>query len=131
MATSLSLDEQLEVARIHAQMGYDYKMPNLASPLFVALRAAKNKQGHIVGAAGLRLQAEAYLWLDPSAGVAEKLRAMLELHRELLIDALALGVDCVVAYLPPKLPRSFRFLLQKLGWSRDRSGWKSWSRQIG
>ena len=118
------------VAEMHAKMGLDYKMPDLASPLFVLKHGVHDDNGQLVGAAALRVQAETYLWLDPSASVAVRYRVVLALSRSLAEAAWRVGIDCVVAYLPPGLPRSFQRLLTKLGWSRDRAGWQSWSKPI-
>lgn len=110
-------------------MGFDYRMPDLADPLFV-LKHGVEQDGALVGAAGLRLQAEAYLWLDPTASVALRYRVVLALSRSLAEAAWRVGLDCAIAYLPPGLPRSFTRLLSKLGWSRDRAGWEPWSKPI-
>src|SRR5713101_3261371 len=83
-----------QLRAIHAAQGFDYALPDLSNPLFVtklvlaqgdasspvvaqhaaplqrgAARSTEiAKDGSIVGAAFVRLTAEAYLLLDPRAG---------------------------------------------------------------
>jgi len=72
---------------IHAKQGFDYALPDLSNPLF------RNKKGFgeqraIVGAAFLRLTAEAYLLLDPGAGTPrERWQWLLALHAAAEHDA--------------------------------------------
>jgi hypothetical protein len=118
-----------KVEAMHKEMGFDYKMPDLSSPLFV-LKHAVIDDGKLVGAAALRVQAEAYLWLDTSQPVSVRYRVVLALSKSLAEAAWRVGIDCVVAWLPPGLPRSFQKLLRKLGWLPDREGWQSWTKPI-
>lgn len=114
---------------LHDTAGLDYRMPDLNSPLFV-LKHGAYENGRLVGAAGLRIQAEAYLWLDPQAPVELRYEVVLALSRSLAEAAWRVGLDCVVAWLPPGLPQKFKNLLVKLGWSPDRDGWQSWTKEI-
>ena len=126
-AYRLKESDYAEVEAIHERTGFDYKMPNLGT--FYIKRGVR-VNGKLVGAYGLKLQAETYLWLDPRASVATRYRVVLELSRSLCSVAYRTGIDCLVAYLPPDLPRPFVKLMQKLGWSRDREGWHSYSRSV-
>lgn len=117
------------IEQIHDAMGFDYKMPDLDAPQFVAKQVVK-KGDRVLGAAGLRLQAEAYLWLDPSLSVGVRYKVVHALAFALAREAWRVGLDCVVAYIPPGLPATFKKLLNKLGWTPSRSGWEPWGKEI-
>jgi hypothetical protein len=83
---------------IHAAQGFAYPLPDLRNPLFVTklVLSAENAeesngeaaQEKIIGAALLRLTAEAYLLLDPKAGTPrERLQWLLQLHAAAERDA--------------------------------------------
>ena len=137
-----------ELKRIHAAQGFGYAFPDLGNPLFLAklvliadgtsrekrageqacLNAAQEscapgekcaKQG-IVGAALLRLTAEAYLLLDPKAGTPrERWEWLLGLHAVTEQDARRRGLEDVHAWLPPEIAAKFGKRLTRLGWVRD------------
>jgi len=74
----------------------------------------------ILGAALLRLTAEAYLLLDPCAGTTrERWHALLALHAATERDAWQRGLEDVHAWLPPPIAHKFGRRLQRLGWLRD------------
>jgi hypothetical protein len=74
----------------------------------------------ILGAAFLRLTAEAYLLLDPLAGTPrERWQWLLALHAAAERDAWQRGLEDVHAWLPPPIARKFGKRLQRLGWLRD------------
>ena len=134
----------LEVLRrIHARQGFGYALPDLRNPLFVTKLvleesreetpgaqplAAEDKHGsaptrecsRIVGAALLRVTAEAYLLLDPSLGAPrERWQWLLGLHAAAEQDAGRRGLEDVHAWLPPEIAAKFGKRLTKLGWIRD------------
>lgn len=129
-AEELLPSDKSEVERLHKEMGFDYVMPDLDSPLFVIKRVLRDEQGRILGAAGLRLQAETYLWLDSKAPVAVRYKVVAALSFSVFQAAWRVGIDCLVAWLPPGLPDSFKRLLTRFGWSADRAGWQSWTKFI-
>ena len=135
---------------IHAAQGFDYALPDLSNPLFVAKLvlteedvapgfsparvgaghtsgdaalkggATKSKPENIVGAALLRLTAEAYLLLDPKAGAPrERWQWLLALQAAAERDAWQRGLEDVHAWLPPPIAKKFGKRLQRLGWVRD------------
>ena len=75
---------------------------------------------HILGAAFLRLTAEAYLLLDPRAGTPrERWQWLLALHAAAEHDAWQRGLEDVHAWLPPTIADKFGKRLARLGWLRD------------
>jgi hypothetical protein len=83
-----------------------------------ALRSAE--PARIVGAALLRLTAEAYLLVDPRAGTPRRRwESILALHDAAAQDAWRKGLADVHAWLPPRLAKRFGRRLESLGWVRD------------
>jgi len=88
-------------------------------------------QRRIIGAALLRLTAEAYLLLDPKAGSPrERWQWLLALHVATERDAWQRGLDDVHAWLPPPIAKKFGRRLEHLGWLRDDS-WKPYCKRLG
>lgn len=119
-----------QVRELHEKMGHDYTFPDLTSPLVLVKQVARVR-GKVVGAAALRLQAETFLWLDMKASRALRLEIVLALSRALVAEAWRVGLDCLVAWLPPGLSHSFHSTLKKrLGWLPARDGWITWYKDI-
>jgi hypothetical protein len=127
---------------IHAAQGFAYPLPDLRNPLFVtklilseadeATEAANTKppQEKIVGAALLRLTAEAYLLLDPNAGTPrERWQWLLQLHAATERDAWQRGLEDVHAWLPPPIARKFGKRITQLGWNRD-DAWTPYCKRL-
>ena len=144
---------------IHAAQGFDYALPDLRNPLFVtklvlleenvapsfraasvplndeaASRDAGLKPGttkeRILGAAFLRLTAEAYLLLDPRAGTPrERWQWLLALHAAAARDAWQRGLEDVHAWLPPSIAQKFGKRLARLGWLRD-DAWTPYCKKL-
>jgi hypothetical protein len=108
-----------QLRAIHAAQGFDYALPDLSNPLFVTKKVLAS-DGAIVGAAFLRLTAEAYLLLDPSAGAPrERWQWLLALHAAAEHDAWQRGLEDVHAWLPPPIAKKFGKRVARLGWIRD------------
>src|SRR5712692_2728476 len=76
--------------------------------------------GKILGAALLRLTAEAYLLLVPRAATPpERWQWLLALDAAAERDAWQRGLEDVHAWLPPPVARKFGKRLARLGWLRD------------
>jgi hypothetical protein len=144
---------------IHAAQGFDYALPDLRNPLFVtklilqqgdSLVAAQHaapaqehaeqsnnvqadastQHGAIIGAAFLRLTAEAYLLLDPRAGTSrQRWQWLLALHAASERDAWQRGLEDVHAWLPPPIANKFGKRLTRLGWIRD-DAWTPYCRKL-
>ena len=121
-----------QLRAIHATQGFDYALPDLSNPLLVTKlvleksdavpeqSSAAQGGGAIVGAAFLRLTAEAYLLLDPRAGTPrQRWQWLLALHAAAERDAWQRGLEDVHAWLPPQIAAKFGKRLARLGWLRD------------
>jgi hypothetical protein len=85
----------------------------------------------ILGAALLRLTAEAYLLLDPRAGTPrERWQWLLALHEVARRDAWQRGLEDVHAWLPPPIAQKFGRRLARLGWRRD-DAWTPYCTRLG
>lgn len=85
----------------------------------------------ILGAALLRLTAEAYLLLDPRAGTPrQRWQSLLALHEAARRDAWLRGLEDVHAWLPPPIARTFGRRLERLGWLRD-AAWTPYCKKLG
>ncbi len=109
-----------QLKAIHASQGFDYAFPDLGNPLFVTKLVFTDDDQKIVGAALLRLTAEAYLLLDPKAGTPrDRWQSLMALHTATHRDAWQRGLEDVHAWLPPSIAKKFGRRLQRLGWIRD------------
>jgi hypothetical protein len=123
-----------QLKAIHARQNFDYAFPDLTDPLFVTklvltdadensrhdAGATPNAHEKIRGAALLRLTAEAYLLLDPTAATPrERWQSILALHAATQRDAWHRGLEDVHAWLPPPIAKKFGRRLTNLGWIRD------------
>jgi hypothetical protein len=92
--------------------------------------SSEQGSGHILGAAFLRLTAEAYLLLDPHAGTPhDRWRALLTLHAAAERDAWQRGLEDVHAWLPPPIAKKFGKRIARLGWIRDDT-WTPYCRKL-
>jgi hypothetical protein len=144
---------------IHALQGFDYALPDLRNPLFITKlvlldenvappfraasvplkdEAASREAGlkpdatkeHILGAALLRLTAEAYLLLDPRVGTPrQRWQWLLALHAAAERDAWQRGLEDVHAWLPPPIAQKFGKRLARLGWLRD-DAWTPYCKKL-
>ena len=136
--------------QIHAAQNFPYAFPDLANPLFLTKLVLTDESGTpttdhdvgpgdpapsagaaaqpprspaaspILGAALLRLTAEAYLLLDPQlTDPRERWNAILALHAAAQHDAQLRGLEDVHAWLPPAIAQKFGRRLARLGWRRD------------
>jgi hypothetical protein len=124
--------------RIHAAQGFGYGFPDLRNPLFLTKLVLARDEGQnkpedgqgIVGAALLRVTAEAYLLLDPAAGSPrERWNWLLELQQATERDAWARGLEDVHAWLPPEISRRFGKRLTRMGWVRD-DAWTPYCKRL-
>jgi hypothetical protein len=126
---------------IHAAQGFDYALPDLSNPLFVTKLILTNEhttpnalatttKDKIIGAALLRLTAEAYLLLDRHAGKPhDRWQALLALHAAAERDAWQRGLEDVHAWLPPPIAIKFGKRIARLGWIRD-DAWAPYCKKL-
>ena len=110
------------IKRLHGESGFDYRFPpDFSTPLFPIRRMVKNGTGKPLAAAALKVEAEAYLWLDSTSGSPKMRWAALQmLHRDLAEKALHTGFDQVHCALPPEVAERFGKRLEDLGWQLAR-----------
>jgi|ERR1700690_270609 len=118
-----------DIKRIHDQGGIDYKVPDIGSPLFI-VKKVMTIDDHVVCAVLWRIEAETYLLLDKGdwGDAEQKMLALKALQIEGLHDLWTRGIDNCVAWIPQDIESYFSKRLTQLGWSPDREGWRSWSR---
>jgi hypothetical protein len=128
---------------IHAAQGFDYALPDLTNPLFVTKlvltqdATSDSTDGNtsprsekILGAALLRLTAEAYLLLDPRTGTPrERWQSLLTLHAAAEREAWHRGLEDVHAWLPPPIAAKFGKRITKLGWIQDNT-WTPYCKKL-
>jgi hypothetical protein len=128
---------------IHEAQGFDYALPDLSNPLFLTKLVLTDGEAEattdaptqapndkIIGAAFLRLTAEAYLLLDPRAGTPrERWQWLLALHAAAERDAWHRGLEDVHAWLPPSIAKKFGKRIAHLGWIRDDT-WAPYCKRI-
>jgi hypothetical protein len=114
---------------IHEAQGFDYALPDLGNPLFVS-KLVLARDGEVMGAALLRLTAEAYLLLDSKAGTArERWEWLRALHVAAEQDAWRRGLEDVHAWLPPPIAGKFGKHITRLGWVRD-DAWTPYCKKL-
>ncbi len=90
----------------------------------------KAERENLLGAAFLRLTAEAYLLLDPRLGTPhDRWRALLTLHAAAEREAWRRGLEDVHAWLPPPIAKNFGKRLARMGWLRDDT-WTPYCRRL-
>ena len=119
-----------ELRRIYSVQQFPYAFPDLRDPLFLTKIVVTGENDRILGAALLRLTAEAYLLLDPRAGTPrERWQCLLALHAAAERDALQRGLEDVHAWLPPPIAQKFGKRIQRLGWLRD-DAWTPYCKRL-
>jgi hypothetical protein len=101
-----------------------FDFPDLNDPVFAIGKVIEGRRW-IEGAAFLKVEAEAYLFLNPSYGdPRDRWQMLLALHEEVRREAAALGLSEVFCVIPPGLPKSFHRRLKRLGWQDEPEDWK-------
>lgn len=120
--TELTADALRFLDDIHRQSGFDYRFPkDIHTPLFPIRRAVVNDANYPFAAAALKVEAEAYLWMDHSQGTPEeRLQALELLNSDLAEKARVTGFDQVHCALPPEIAGRFGARLENLGWKLAR-----------
>ena len=112
------------IEALHEESGFSYRLPEFMArkPLFPVQRVVR-ENGQFIAAGILKVDAEAYLFMNHEAGTPEERFAALQaLHEDVVSRAREIGFDQIYCVLPPDVEKSFAPRLQELGWQRDR-GW--------
>ena len=126
--TPLTLEAMAEVHRLS---GFDYEFPkDLDTPLFPVRRAVLNDANYPIAVAALKVEAEAYLWMDHTLGTAEdRMIALAMLNADVAKRARAIGFDQAHCVLPPEIAARFGKRLEALGWKPARN-WPLYTFQL-
>jgi hypothetical protein len=125
------------IREIHRKQGFDYPMPDLSDPVFAVGCVAEDGVAQV--AAFLKIQAEAYLFMDPEyATPRERWKALLQVHEATRRQATDLGLSEVQIWIPPEMAKktstgrdsAFVRKLQRLGWGKEPESWTSLSYRI-
>jgi hypothetical protein len=118
------------VKELHERMGLDYRLPDLESPLFI-IRKVVEVDGEIVAITAARVEAELYLFVDHEVADPEQRWEALKILNKAVLDEAywEKGLNNVVLWCPVEIEKSFGKRLKELGFSRDREGFHSWSRE--
>jgi hypothetical protein len=115
---------------LHQRIGMDYQFPDFDQPLFSTRKVYCDEDGRIIGAGFLKIQAEAYLMIEPSLDPTGKLAALAEISPAIEESAWSLGLDTLTAYIPEAISLRFAKRLKALGWDKARNGWITWFREL-
>lgn len=118
-----------EIRAMHAAMGLDYKMPDLDSAL-VPVKVVCEEDGRIIAAGILKIEAETFLWVSPHASPTEKWDAVRLMQAAVMKQAFRIGLEQLVAYVPECVEKFFKRRMLRLGWQRQRDGWRAWSLEV-
>ncbi len=116
----------------HSQICHSERRADEIGPEPRNLSSSRNDEASdkILGAALLRLTAEAYLLLDPRAGMPrERWQRLFALHAAAERDAWQRGLEDVHAWLPPPIAKKFGRRLERLGWLRD-DAWTPYCKRL-
>jgi hypothetical protein len=110
-----------EIERLHAEMGFDYRMPDLSDPLFIVKKVVE-KDKKVVQSLCAKIELEVYLFIDRQAfgTPLEAWNRLTELVSAAKQQAFEKGVDDAFCVLPPEIADEFGIRLEKLGMIRTR-----------
>ena len=113
---------RLTLEHIHRESGFDYQFPReLETPRFPVKRAVVDNKNNVLAVAALKVEAEAYLWMDHGAGTpGTRNEALHLLNADVAHRARAIGFDQVHCALPPEIAERFGKRLEELNWKLAR-----------
>jgi len=114
---------------IHEANHFNFKFPDLFSPLFI-IKKVVEVDGEVVAIVAGKIETELYLWVShDNANPEQRWAAVQQLNEAFMEEAYwEKGVDQCVCWVPVVIEKSFAKRLKSLGFSRDRDGFHSWSR---
>lgn len=116
------------IEKIYGKQNFDYKFPNLSSPLFISRKVCEDETGKVLGCVVVKLQGECYLFLPPDGKPAEKLEAINKLNESVATDCYSKGLDQITGWIPIEIEEKFSKRLTKLGFIKSK--WNSWTKNL-
>jgi hypothetical protein len=118
------------IKQLHSDSGFDYALPSLSSAEFMSRRVIR-ADNTIQVAGFLRLQAEAFLisnsgWRTP----AWRNEAIKQVSAVCEQDAARVGVQELLAFIPPTIEGKFSKRLKQMGWDSCRKDWTCWYKGV-
>lgn len=115
--------ELRRIEELHEESNFNYRLPDFTGekkPLFPIQRAI-SKNGNLLCASIVKVEAEVYLFMDHENGTPEeRWEALKELHADVVFQAKQIGFDQLYCVIPPELVKSFGPRLEELGWVESR-----------
>ena len=123
-----TIEELSKLRKMHADMGMKYPFPDLMDELTVLIQVAVSKDEKIVAGGVVRVIGEAYLFIDPSCPLGDKLEAIGELNTKMSEKAKEDGFSEISAWIPPEAHGPFTHLMEARGWIK--SPWPNWTKLL-
>lgn len=115
--------------KLHEGSGFDYRFPTLSSPLFAVKRVGVSDE-KVVIASVVKVEAEAYLWIDKEWGTPEeRFEAVRQINADIREESAHIGFDQLYCVLPPEVASSFGPRLEEMGWLKSRP-WPRFTMEI-
>ncbi len=113
---------------LYELQGFAYPFPEFASQPWAACWAIVDEADCVMEAVAARYTVELYLFADPRWKTPRwRFEAFRQLHEQIRLSLLALGLKDAHCWIPPQLEKSFaRRLRNGFGWMRN--GWLCLSR---
>lgn len=120
----------LRIRQAFDASGFGYEFPDLDSdPLFLTKVVLTDDNDSPVMGVAVRLEGNAYAWLDNKWGTpSERWAAFRELHEAAKGEASVAGLDTLCCQLPPSIEKSFGRRLRTVGWRP--LNWNTWVTRI-
>lgn len=113
------------IRELHEKTGFDYRLPDFESRAALATLVRPP-----VAALHCRIEAEAYLWVDPEATIRARWDAILALSRDCRPILQDKGIEHVVVWVPKPIEDGFAHALVKLGFTKMRPGFSPWCKEL-
>jgi hypothetical protein len=121
----MDLSDTEAVSALHAAAGYEFKFPDIASPLIETAIAVVDELDRPIAAVVAKRAPEVIMAMRKSDHPLVKLRALTLIHEALRKELTALGYSEANCFLPPELERNYGRHLQRIfGWQ---AAWKAFT----
>ncbi len=112
--------------QMHELSGLDYKFPDLRGPMMESVLVIESDGVPVAACAAERI-CQLYLWMAEDHPAA-KMHYIKWLHQAMETELKNKAYNCVEAFIPPELEKSFgRRLMRTFGWCRN---WNSFARHF-